>query len=147
MSAAVDLQPWLAKSPFVAFLGLEIVAADPDAGELVMQMRFRPEFGRSSGGGERWHGGVISALADTAGDFALIMLHGAAPPTVNLRIDYLRPIVGVAVTARVKVRKTGRSIAFVDIDIHGEDGTLVAIARGNYATVGLPAAGPQEVKA
>lgn len=146
MSVAVDLEPWLEKSPFVAFLGLEIVTTDPAAGELVMRMRFRPEFGRSSGGGERWHGGVISALADTAGDFALIMLHGAAPPTVNLRIDYLRPVVGGAVTARAKVRKTGRSIAFVDIDIHGEDGTPVAIARGNYATAGLPA-GPQEVKA
>ena len=110
---------------------------DPAAGVLTMRMPLRPEFERSAGHTGRWHGGVISALADTVGDFALIMLHDAPPPTINIRVDYLRPIAGSSVTATATVRKTGRSISFVDIDITTRDGTLVAIARANYATSAL----------
>ncbi|KAB0268049.1 PaaI family thioesterase [Microvirga brassicacearum] len=143
---APDLERWLRQSPFVAFMGLELASADPAEGKLALRMKLKPEFERSAGASGRWHGGVISALADTAGNFALIMVHGAPPPTVNIRIDYLRPIMGEAVIATALVRKTGRSIAFVDIDIHSEDGSLVAIGRANYATSGLQGATPRERK-
>jgi uncharacterized protein (TIGR00369 family) len=132
-----DLERYLRQSPFVAFMGLELTLVDPAAGKLALSMKLKPEFERSEGQTGRWHGGVVSALADTAGDFALIMIHGAPPPTVNIRVDYLRPITGSSIIATATVRKTGRSIAFVDIDIHTQDGALVAIARANYAMAGI----------
>jgi len=132
-----DFERYLRGSPFVAFMGLELTLLDPALGRLALRMPLRPEFERSAGHTGRWHGGVISALADTTGDFALIMLHDAPPPTINIRVDYLRPITGPSVTATATVRKAGRSIAFVDIDITSEDGELVAIARANYATASL----------
>lgn len=146
MTAALqsDIQAYLRKSPFVAFMGLELAHLDLQADILALRMPLKPEFERSAGHTGRWHGGVISALADTAGDFALIMLYNAPPPTINLRIDYLRPITGPSVIATATVRKTGRTIAFVDIDITTEDGVLVAIARANYATVGLQPSSAKE---
>lgn len=132
-----ELERYLRASPFVAFMGLELTLLDPAIGRLALRMPLKPEFERSAGQFGRWHGGVISALADTIGDFALIMIHAVPPPTINIRVDYLRPITGPSVTATATVRKAGRSIAFVDIDITTEDGTLVAIARANYATAGI----------
>ena len=137
------LERYLRGSPFVAFMGLELSALEPEAGRLALTMRLKPEFERSAGHTGRWHGGVVAALADTAGDFALIMSHDAPPPTINIRLDYLRPVVGPSLTATATVRKAGRTVSFVDIDVTTHDGTLVAIARGNYATGGLqPSSGP-----
>lgn len=135
---AAELDVWLRGSPFINFLGLEMVSVDPAQGSVTLRSALRPEFERSSGSTGRWHGGVVAAVIDTAGDVALIMLHGAAPPTINLRIDYLRPIAGAVLTARATVRKSGRSVGFVDVDVFGPDGELVAIGRANYATGGLP---------
>lgn len=131
------LERYLRESPFVAFMGLELASFDPPAGTLALTMRLKPEFERSAGQTGRWHGGVVSALIDTAGDFALIMTHDAPPPTINIRVDYLRPITGRSITATATIRKSGRSVAFVDIEVATEDGTLVAIGRANYATIGL----------
>jgi acyl-coenzyme A thioesterase PaaI-like protein len=35
----------------------------------------------------QWHGGPIAAIADTVGDYALMMLLGRPSPTVNFRVD------------------------------------------------------------
>ena len=51
------------------------------------------------------------------GDFAIGMLVGGGVPTMNLRIDYLRPAVGDYVDGVAVVRKAGKSAAVVDIDI------------------------------
>ena len=138
------LEGYLRGSPFVAFMGLELTALDPTAGRLALTMRLRPEFERSAGHTGRWHGGAVAALADTAGDFALIMSHDAPPPTINIRLDYLRPITGPSVTATATVRKAGRTVSFVDIDVTTQDGALVAIARANYATAGMQASSGKE---
>lgn len=140
----MELETFLRQSPFVAFMGLELILVEPAEGKLAMKMNLRPEFERSPGETGRWHGGVISALADTAGDFALIMTHGAPPPTVNIRVDYLRPINGPSVVATATIRKSGRNVAFVDIDMTTEDGALVAVARANYAMAGLQASAQGE---
>lgn len=131
-SPRADLESWLARSPFVAFLGLELVAFDPVKQTIDFRMRLRPELERSAGSG-RVHGGVVSALIDTVGNFAVIMLRGIAPPTLNLRIDYLRPASTATLTARGVVRRLGRTIAFVDVDVLDNAGDLVAIGRANYA--------------
>jgi uncharacterized protein (TIGR00369 family) len=128
-----EITAWLGRSPFVAFMGLTLV--DLGADGLSLGMDFRPEFGRSPGSEPRWHGGVVAALIDTAGDFALIAMTGSAPPTVNFRVDYLRPAVGARLTATARIRKAGRWIGFVDVDVIDPDGRLVAIGRANYAVV------------
>ena len=52
----------------------------------------RPEFERGKGTGQ-WHGGPIAAIIDTVGDYALIMALRRGLPTINFRVDYLRPAI------------------------------------------------------
>lgn len=85
-----QIQERLLQSSFNAFLGLEVLTADPEKQEVVMRLKMRPEFERRRDTGQ-WHGGPIAAAIDTVGDYALAMLLGKTLPTVNFRVDYLRP--------------------------------------------------------
>ena len=75
-------------SPFMRFLGLVIVTAEK--GRVEIRLPYREEFIRVDG--SDWlHGGVISALADIAGDYAVITETAPGVPTIDMRVDYLRP--------------------------------------------------------
>ena len=98
-----------------------------------MRLRMRPEFERLADTGQ-WHGGPIVAAIDTVGDYALAMLFGKPLPTINLRVDYLRPGKGTLTLAAL-IRRSGKSVGVVDVDVRNEAGELVAIGRANYSTV------------
>ena len=132
--SAERLQKMLDSSPTIAFLGLRMVSADPVAQEVVMDAPMRPEFERGRGTGQ-WHGGPIAAIIDTVGDFALIMMLGRGLPTINFRVDYLRPAVGTGLRAIGRVRRAGRSVGTADVDVQDEKGALVAIGRCTYSTL------------
>ena len=129
------LQQRLAQSAFIDALHLVVVEADPREPKIVMRAEMRPEFERLKGSGQ-WHGGPIAAVIDTVGDYALVMLLGRPLPTVNFRVDYLRPAVGTALVVTAKVRRNGRLVGVVDVDVENEAGQLVAIGRATYATAG-----------
>lgn len=93
----------------------------------------RPEFERRAGTGQ-WHGGPIAALIDTAGDYALALHAGGPVPTINFRTDYLRPAVDTSLTAAARVRRAGRTVGVVDVDVTDDRGRLVAVGRGSYGT-------------
>ena len=128
------LQTALGRSPFIDFLGLEVLSADPEKQEVAMRLAMRPEFERGRGTGQ-WHGGPIAAVIDTVGDFALVMVLDRPLPTINFRVDYLKPAVNTALTAIARVRRNGRSVGVVDVDIYDDRQGLVAIGRATYATL------------
>ncbi len=133
-----QLQLKLAHSPFINFLGLQVVATDPEKSEVTMRSELKPEFERGQGSGQ-WHGGVIAALIDTVGDYGLVMLLGRPLPTINFRVDYLRPAINTALTLVARVRRAGKTVGVVDVDVYDDKQSLVAIGRANYATVEQPA--------
>ena len=92
----------------------------------------RPELERRLGTGQ-FHGGPIAAFIDAVGDYAIGMALGGGVPTINLRIDYLRPAVGGSLTGTARVRRAGRTVALVDVDVYDEQQTLVAVGRGTYS--------------
>jgi uncharacterized protein (TIGR00369 family) len=55
-------------------------------------------------------------------------------PTVNFRVDYLRPAIGTALMVTATVRRNGRLVGVVDVDVANEAGQLVAVGRATYAT-------------
>ena len=128
-----ELQQRLGHSAFIDFLNLTVVSADPDKEEIVMRAAMRPEFERGRGTGQ-WHGGPIAAIIDTVGDYALVMLLGRPLPTVNFRVDYLRPAIDTGLIVTARVRRSGRLVGIVDIDVTNDTGQLVAIGRATYAT-------------
>jgi uncharacterized protein (TIGR00369 family) len=130
-----ELQQRLGHSTFIEFLNLTVLSADPEKEEVVMRAAMRPEFERGRGTGQ-WHGGPIAAIIDTVGDYALVMSLGRPLPTVNFRVDYLRPAIDTALIVSARVRRSGRLVGVVDIDVSNEAGQLVAIGRATYATAG-----------
>jgi uncharacterized protein (TIGR00369 family) len=130
-----ELQQRLAQSAFIDFLNLTVLTADPGEERVVMRAEMRPEFERLKGSGQ-WHGGPIAAVIDTVGDYALVMLLGRPLPTVNFRVDYLRPAIDTALIVTAMVRRNGRLVGIVDVDVTNEAGQLLAIGRATYATAG-----------
>jgi len=127
-----EVQAIFDASPFLGFLQLRAVALDHAAGTLTVTMPMRPELERRLGTAQ-FHGGPIAAFIDIVGDFAVGMTVGGGVPTINLRIDYLKPAVGTRLTGTARVRRTGRTMALVDVDVHDEKQSLVAVGRGTYS--------------
>jgi uncharacterized protein (TIGR00369 family) len=135
---AVDLahllRDKLAEGRFQSFLQLELLEHDATVGAVTLRAPWRPEFERGPGT-LQWHGGPIAALIDIAGDFALIAKLGRGIPTIDLRIDYLRPAVDTDLIARARTLRAGRTVGVVDIELSDKHGRLVAVGRGGYSTV------------
>ncbi|MEM7254860.1 MAG: PaaI family thioesterase [Pseudomonadota bacterium] len=129
--SATDIQAMLDQSPFMSFSGMQVVSVDAEKLQIVIRMEMRSEFERKAGTGQ-WHGGPIAALIDVAGDYALVLQTGGGVPTINFRTDYLRPGMNTALTATATVRRAGRTVGVVDIDVVDDSGRLVAVGRGCY---------------
>src|ERR1700728_1688405 len=123
------LEAILRGSPFQQILGLSLEKFDAAAQTLSLRAAYGPQVERSAGTGQ-YHGGVIASLIDIAGDFALIAVLGHGVPTINFRVDYLRPAARIDLIAQPRVRRAGRTIGVVDIDVVDEGGRLIALGRG-----------------
>jgi len=129
-----ELQKMLDGSPFIHFLGLKVTEADPAKERVTMSCAFRPEFERGKGSA-MWHGGPIAAIIDTVGDYALAMGLRRGLPTVNFRVDYLRPAIKTKLIITAVVRRAGKSVGVVDVDVFNEQKVLVAVGRATYSTL------------
>lgn len=131
---SAEIQAMLDKSPFIAFMGLKVTEADPAREQLTMTCAMRPEFERGAGTGQ-WHGGPIAAIIDTVGDYVLIMALRRGLPTINFRVDYLRPAIKTSLTTVARVRRAGKSVGVVDVDVYDDRKALVAVGRATYSTL------------
>src|SRR5688572_2234829 len=130
--AADQIQALFDASPFMSTLKLEVLEVDYSETRLSVRLPLHPGLERRAGS-KQFHGGPIASFIDVVGDFAVGMMVGGGVPTINLRIDYLKPAVGDALTATARVRRAGKTVAVVDIDVLDETGALVAIGRGTYS--------------
>ncbi len=74
------------------------------------------------------HGGAIATLIDTAVAFAIV---GASKPgsrftTIEMKVNYLRPIREGRVVADAKLIRDGRRIVVSDCDVYDSEGKLSA---------------------
>ena len=130
--SAADIQAMLDASPFISFMQMKVVSLDAEAQSITMTMPLRPELERKAGTGQ-FHGGPIAALIDTVGDYALAIALGGGVPTINFRTDYLRPAFNTDVTATATVRRAGRTVGVVDVDVFDDSGRLLAVGRATYS--------------
>ncbi|MCB1461354.1 MAG: PaaI family thioesterase [Nitratireductor sp.] len=121
----------LKRSPFIEFLKLEVLAVDVDRQEIRMRMPMRPELERGHAS-NMFHGGPIASFIDTVGDYAVVLATDKPVPTINLRVDYVRPCIGDYIDAVAITRRVGRTIAVVDVDVIDANGKLCAVGRGSY---------------
>lgn len=80
------------------------------------------------------HGAVVYALADTGMGSALYptLADGEICATIEIKINYFRPITGGRITCTTTVVNRGKSVANLESRVFVED-HLVAQANGNYA--------------
>jgi uncharacterized protein (TIGR00369 family) len=131
--SATDVQAIFDRSPFIGWLGLKVVSLDHERQEIRVRMDMRRELERRPGT-RQFHGGPIAAFIDIVGDFAIGMLVGGGVPTMNFRTDYLRPAIGSRLVAVARVRRTGKTVSVVDIEVVDDEERLVALGRGAYSS-------------
>ena len=124
---------------FNKYLGLKVESFDVQAPKLRFDMR--PEL---VGNPVRkiLHGGVISAVLDVAGGFAIMLsIAGESPVTptsfpnlgtIDLRVDYLRPGHGKHFIATARIVRKGSRIAVVHMELHNDTGELIATGGAAY---------------
>ena len=134
LSALERLQFELEHPPYHDFLQPRAVSADADNGVVEILLRYRPEFQRVRGE-PAFHGGVISGLVDLTAHATAAVKIGRMAPNIDVRIDYMRPAINTDLHAKGMVRRAGRTLAMVDVEIANDEGKLIAIARGILSTV------------
>ncbi|HKS82283.1 MAG TPA: PaaI family thioesterase [Candidatus Acidoferrales bacterium] len=123
--SAEDLRARLAASNTAKQFGFALADAEP--GRVVLRMQVD----------ERHlqvhmvvHGGVLAALADTAGGLATYMAYprGVRVATVEMKINYLEAVERGSVEADARVVRKGKHIAVVDCDVRDHNRRLVGKA-------------------
>ncbi|HXB56332.1 MAG TPA: PaaI family thioesterase [Vicinamibacteria bacterium] len=111
--------------PIAQLLGIRAVSFDE--GNAVLELEAE---GRHANPMGTLHGGVLCDLADLAMGVACYSTLGAGESftTLELKINFLKPIWTGRLTARAEVKKGGRSTAFLTCDIHDDKNSLVAVA-------------------
>jgi uncharacterized protein (TIGR00369 family) len=130
--AEAELARRLRESNAGKLFGFELEAAEE--GRAVMRMPVRPRHKQVHG---VVHGGILAALADTAGGLATYM---AVPPgtriaTVEMKINFLEPVERGTITADARVIRRGRNFAVVECDVRDAAGNLAAKALMTFARV------------
>jgi uncharacterized protein (TIGR00369 family) len=110
--------------PFGELLGLEVVSAQPE--EVEVRLPWRDELCRAGG---MLHGGVLMALADSAGAQCtyLNLPEGAGgTTTIESKTNFFAAVRSGDVLARSRPLHRGRSTVVVETDLHDETGRHVA---------------------
>lgn len=116
--------------PFNRLLGIEVGGLDEGFARL--EIPFRDDL---IGDAQRpaLHGGVVSALCDTAGGaaaFTMVAMPDDRVSTIDLRIDYLRPGEKKTLVAEARVTRMGNRVASIDITCFHPDQPDRLIAAG-----------------
>src|SRR5918995_4280030 len=125
------VQALITRAPYHQWLGITVVAVEPDAIELKATWR------------EEWvvnverrytHGGVLAALVDLGADWAMVKKLGRGVPTIDLRVDYHAVALRGDLIVRGKVIRMGRQFSTAEAQVLDAEGKLLASGRGTYFT-------------
>ena len=124
-----ELRQKLKHIPYANLLGIELQKVTP--GTATLSLEIREELKRNNGIA---HGGAIASLIDTATAFATLSVLNPdqRSTTIDLTINYLRPLINGKATATAKVVRNGRRILAVSADVFDESGNLAATALSSY---------------
>ncbi len=82
----------------------------------------------------RVHGGVLFTLLDSALGRSILsaLPEGRGCATVEIKVNYFRPIQAGRVTARVVLRDLTRSLGYAEGEVVNEQGKVLARASGTF---------------
>lgn len=121
----------LERGPFSSAMRLRIEARGE--GEATVRMPFGEVILNAGGPGVPIHGGAIAALADFAACAAVWTLPQTnSSATISMTVNYAAPAVKTDLVALAQVRRGGKRIASVAVEIHDQQGQLIADALVTY---------------
>ncbi len=122
----------LPDSPIAQLLGLKIISLLP--GESHLELDAGPQHANPMG---TLHGGVLCDLADLAMGAAYASTLGREETftTLELKINFLRPVWRGKLFAVGKIVNRGRTVGMVECDITDSQGRLVAKATSTCMTL------------
>jgi uncharacterized protein (TIGR00369 family) len=126
------LDAMVRNAPFHRWLGVSLGALSAEGVEILLP--WREEF-VSDPTIRYTHGGILAALIDLAGDYAVAARIGRGVPTVDMRVDYHRAAQPGPLVARAKIIKLGGTLATAEAQVFDDKDRLVASGRGVYLTL------------
>lgn len=112
--------------PIMKLIGMRLVSYDP-SGAARFEMDADERHANPMG---TLHGGVLCDLTDAAMGhaFAATLEAGESFTTLELKINYLRPVWRARLAATARVVSRGRTVGLVECDVADENGKLIAHA-------------------
>ncbi|MBY0506805.1 MAG: PaaI family thioesterase [Bryobacteraceae bacterium] len=98
---------------------LGAVLGEMEEGRCVVEVPFSAAVTQQNG---FFHGGVVGAVADTAGGYAALtaLPAGCDVLTMEYKINFLRPAAGERIIADARVLRAGQSVVVTRVDVHVE---------------------------
>jgi uncharacterized protein (TIGR00369 family) len=123
-------------SPFIQLLRIRLTRLQADG--VTLECPTGPDLYNVIG---TLHGGVTATMADTAAGFAIARELGGikAITTVDLKINYFRPVTGGKLFARARVIRTGRTLCVAAVDLSDDQKRAIATALVTYIQITHPA--------
>jgi len=122
---------------FARFLGLNfeyLPAKAPDADKEVCRLTFEvTDMLRNPQGS--LHGGVMASAMDISMGHLVNKIAGAGA-TIELKVQFMRPVMEGLVTCEGRFTKKGRSLSFMESRLMGPDGKLAALATATWKMPG-----------
>src|SRR5882672_446212 len=118
--------------PIARLIGFDLRSVKP--GEAVIEFQATEAHANPMG---TLHGGVLCDIADAAMGlaYAANLGEGESFTTLELKINFLKPIWKARLRAVARVIKQGRTIGLVDCDVTDDKGSLVARATSTCMTL------------
>lgn len=127
--AVARTKEFLARIPFNSLLGIQISREHADG--VTLYCKVKPELLNSNG---VLHGGVSASIADAAVGVAIQhRFEGKrAITTVELKVNYFRPVAEGTLFARAKLVRLGATLCIGQVDLTDSKKNLVGIAIVTY---------------
>jgi len=119
---------------FNKLVGIRVERVHRDG--VTISCKVRPELLNSAG---ILHGGVTATLADAAVGIALTMRLGrVAATTVEMKLNYMRPVAAGKLTARARILRMGSTLCIGRVDLFNGSKELVGAALMTYMLLKPP---------
>ena len=114
-------------APCHDLLGRRVLRAEHNSGR--SELRFEAPEAFTNGMGNV-QGGLLAAMLDSVMGAALATVLGEdeRPPTLEMKVSFIRPAKVGTIGATAHVVYRGKSVAFVEGELHGPSGALLARA-------------------
>ena len=113
-------------------IGFYLISVEP--GKAVFELETGPQHANLMG---TLHGGILCDIADAAMGvaYASDLADGETFTTLELKINFLKPVWAARLNAVARVVKRGKTVGLVECDVVDQTGSLVARASSTCLTL------------